>query len=110
MLNFDSLQSASIFIFRKENTSKDRLFNDLVDFLSNIKVGFLSSQETLANGFLSKFCDILWYLDPFHQKFADRGYRVPEKLEKFTGYRDWKKQHKQQPRVLYFELVFNSEF
>lgn len=85
------------------------MFNDLVDVLSNIKVGFLSSQETLANGFLSKFCDILWYLDPFHQKFADRGYRVPE-LEKFTGYRDWKKQHKQQPRVLYFELVFNSEF
>lgn len=62
------------------------MFNDLVDFLSNIKVGFLSSQETLANSFLSKFCDILWYLDPFHQKFADRGYRVPEKLEKFTGY------------------------
>lgn len=86
------------------------MFNDLVDFLSNIKVGFLSSQETLANGFLSKFCDILWYLDPVQQKFADRGYRVPEKLEKFTGYRDWKKQHKQQPRVLYFELVFNSEF
>lgn len=86
------------------------MFNDLVDFLSNIKVGLMSSQETLANGFLSKFCDILWYLDHFYKKFADRGYRVPEKLERFTGYRDWKKQHKQQPRVLYFELVLIQSF
>jgi hypothetical protein len=67
--------------FGKENTSKDRMFNDLIDFLNQMQVAFLSSQVSMASRFYPACATSYGTLSPFTQNFlkedavSQRNYR-----------------------------------
>ena len=56
------------------------------------------SKDTGAN-FISKLAHTLWYLDPHHNKFSQRGIRIPERFMTYTGYNDYKKKKEKEPRL-----------
>lgn len=77
------------------------MFNDLIDELHGV-IAFRAQQLEMGSNLITTLSDVLWYMDPFHRKFSERSLQVPKFFQKFSGYRDWKKQHKMEPRVCTF--------
>ena len=76
------------------------MFNDILDLLVEKKTGFLACHvDDIGQRIVSTVCDVLWYIDPHHMTFQSRGLKIPDGLEKFNGYVDWKSQHKKKPKV-----------
>ena len=75
----------------KQPKATDRLFNDVIDYLSSVGVGW-SKDCVAATGkrFVLSLRDALWYLDSHHDKFAARGIHFPQRLSHFMNYNDWK--------------------
>ena len=46
--------------------------------------------------FISKLAQTLWYLDPHHEKFVNRGIHLPDQFAVYKGYNDFKKK---EPRL-----------
>lgn len=72
----------------------------MIDTLDAYDVKFNSHQvNDLGHKTVQELTDVLWSLDPFHEKFAARSIRIPEPFSTFHGYNDWKRQHKKEPQV-----------
>lgn len=85
---------------RTPNTARDRLYNDVLKCLKDIGVGFTVTQlNTTGTKIIDTLNGVLWYLDPFHQRLEDRACKIPKPLSHLHGYKDWRKQHKKEPRV-----------
>ena len=50
--------------------------------------------------FVSMLSQVLWYLDPHHEKFASRGIHLPDRFSAYRGYNDFKKKKEKEPRLL----------
>ncbi|PYY20207.1 MAG: hypothetical protein DMG62_23830 [Acidobacteria bacterium] len=58
---------------------KDLMFNDLIDLLNQKSVGWIIGiHETIGNSFVNKLIDLLWYIDPHHEKIKARGCTIPD--------------------------------
>lgn len=58
---------------------KDLMFNDLIDLLNQKSVGWvIGIHETIGNSFVNKLIDLLWYIDPHHEKIKVRGCIIPD--------------------------------
>ena len=49
--------------------------------------------------FIGKLAQTLWYLDPHHDKFANRGIHLPDRFSAYKGYNDYKKKKEKEPRL-----------
>lgn len=52
----------------------------------------------LCTWVVKDLCNVLWYIDPFHQRLKARHIKIPEPFDTFTGYRNWKQQHKKRTK------------
>ena len=85
-----------------ENTSNiARMYNALLGKLEGLNVGFRSDQvDTLGKRVIDTICNALWYLDPHHQKFRDRGIQLlGDTFSTLCDYVDYKASHKRRPMV-----------
>ena len=78
-------------------TSKDRLYNDLVNLMKELGVKWFDP-NLYAVPFLKKLCDTLWYING-HQTIAERAPKIPTLFSAFSGY-NCPEEHKHRKRVL----------
>ena len=85
-----------------ENPScNERMYNALLGKFEGLNVGFRSDQvDTLGKRVIDTFCNALWYLDPHHQKFRDRGIQLlGDTFATLCDYVNYKMSHKCRPMV-----------
>lgn len=88
------------FCFRNELNSKDKLYNNILLKLKNKAVGFTPVQvNTIGVTIVKTLTNALWYIDPHHMKFENRGIIIPEFFSQFKDYNDWRVQKKKEPMV-----------
>jgi hypothetical protein len=50
-------------------SKKDKLYNDLINVLEQLSLGWINgSHESIGNNFINRLTDLLWYIDPHHEK------------------------------------------
>ena len=77
----------------------EQLNNDLIDYAGELNVGWSTQLvDSVDKQFIKKLQSALWYIDPHHERLASRGAKLPDRLQKFTGYNDWKRKKKAEPR------------
>ena len=54
-------------------------------------VGWRASSLDTGVNFIGTVAQTLWYLDPHHDKFANRGIHLPDRFSAHKGYNDFKK-------------------
>ena len=55
------------------------MFNDLIDLLNQKSVGWvIGIHETIGNSFVNKLIDLLWYIDPHHEKIKAYKCTIPD--------------------------------
>jgi hypothetical protein len=60
-------------------TRYDLLYNDLVKLLKDKSLGWYGeSYESIGSGFIKALTDLLWYIDPHHEKLKLRSCLIPE--------------------------------
>ena len=52
-----------------------------------------------GSNFIHKLTQALWYIDPHHNKFAERGIHLPDCFSVYQGYNDYKKKKEKEPRL-----------
>ena len=58
---------------------KDLMINDLIDLLSQKSVGLvIGIHETIGNSVVNKLIDLLWYIDPHHEKIKAHECTIPD--------------------------------
>ena len=73
--------------------------------LHKMNVGLThDSVKSIGESFMQKITRALWYIDPHHEKFADRGIHLPPHLGAFQGYNDYKRKKEKEPRISADEL------
>ena len=73
--------------FIQERNKNDKLFNDIISFLSRHGAFFNDSSELkLAKKLVHILQDILWYVDGHHHVFQNRALALPSIFSCFTGY------------------------
>ena len=66
---------------------KAKLFNDILTWLKQQNVGFLSTNvATLGNQLLNCLADVMWYVSGNHETLAERGCPIPEPLGHLDNY------------------------
>lgn len=72
---------------KHELNQKNKLFNDIIEWLRAQNVGFLSTnKDSLGVNLVNTLTDILWYVDGNHHTLASRACDIPEALTHFNGY------------------------
>ena len=72
--------------------SDQMLYNDILDLLALMKVGWNPTVvKTTGEKFVKALSNALWILDPHHKSFADRSVLIPPEFQAFHGYNDWQK-------------------
>ena len=60
-------------------TRRDLLYNDLVKLLKDESLGWYGEcYESIGSGFIKALADLLWYIDPHHEKLKLRSCDIPE--------------------------------
>jgi hypothetical protein len=60
-------------------TRYDLLYNDLIKLLEAESLGWNSgSYESIGSGFVKALADLLWYIDPHHEKLNSRSCKIPD--------------------------------
>lgn len=80
-----------------ERTSKDRLFNELIQLMKDIDVKW-SDPKLLGVPFLKKLAEVLWYIDGHHHTIAEHAPPIPSLFSTFTGY-NCPEKHKHRKRT-----------
>jgi len=63
---------------KKENTQRDVLYNDIIVLLKeNQSEGWNINQDQIANTFIKRLVDLLWYIDPHRDTLAARSLYLP---------------------------------
>ena len=76
----------------------EQLNNDLIDYVGELDVGWSAQLvDSVSKRFIKRLQAALWYIDPHHERLASRGAKLPNHLQKFTGYKDWKWKKKAEP-------------
>jgi hypothetical protein len=58
---------------------KDLLYNDLINILEQSSLGWTGgTHESIGNNLVNRLVDLLWYIDPHHEKLKNRGYKIPD--------------------------------
>ncbi|XP_060585359.1 uncharacterized protein LOC132741240 isoform X2 [Ruditapes philippinarum] len=94
---------------REKKNEKDRLYNDIIACFERENVKFMNHQIDLGTQIVKDLCNVLWYIDPFHERLKARYIKIPEPFDTFTGYRNWKQQHRQEPKITLEELNLQIE-
>ena len=71
----------------KETNEKEKLKNDLIDWLQTNGVGWsLDENNFLGKQFINTLSMVLWEIDGNHKALSDRGCALPLPLVTFSGY------------------------
>ena len=62
-------------------------------------IGWRPCSRATGVTFFQKLSQALWYLDPHHSKFADRGISIPHLFSTYRGYNDFKRKKEKEPRL-----------
>ncbi|GES77507.1 hypothetical protein GLOIN_2v1482475 [Rhizophagus clarus] len=69
-------------------TRYDLLYNDLVKLLKVESLGWYGEHyESTGSGFIKALADLLWYVDPHHEKLKLRCYVIPEIFLSLSQYK-----------------------
>jgi len=69
-------------------TRHDLLYNDLIKLLEVESLGWYGgSYESIRNGFIKALTDLLWYIDPHHEKLNFRSRIIPEIFLSLSQYK-----------------------
>ena len=105
----------SVISFREEKTSKDRMYNEVIQVLKSSKVGFTPMQiYTTGKQVVTTLTSVFWFLDGRYSRFESRGVVFPDIFkENLSGFRNYKEQHKKIPEVpiiilKYINMIVNS--
>jgi hypothetical protein len=72
---------------RTARNRKDSLYNDMLSFCEKHELLWKVDEiNTLGVSFVTRVCDVLWYIDGHHHVFASRGCPVPEMFIQFQTY------------------------
>jgi hypothetical protein len=75
-------------IIKQTITSKDRLFNAVIDFLHEQELAWPGATEAdgIGRKFVSCLVDCLWYIDGHIEVFEKQGCKIPDFVSLFDGY------------------------
>ena len=60
-------------------TRQDLLYNDLIKLLEVESLGWPGAcYESIGSGFIKALANLLWYIDPHHEKLNNRNCAIPE--------------------------------
>ncbi|UZO23562.1 uncharacterized protein OCT59_015896 [Rhizophagus irregularis] len=69
-------------------TRHDLLYNDLIKLLKDELLGWYGgSYESIGSGFIKALTDLLWYIDPHHEKLNLRSCIIPEIFLSLSQYK-----------------------
>jgi hypothetical protein len=72
--------------FVKERTKKDKILNDIINFLQSKSVNFEESEFEDGKQLLLLLRDIFWYIDGHHHVFEQRAKEIPPIFSFLVGY------------------------
>lgn len=79
--------------------------------LKDMGVGFTTAQvDTVGSKIVNTISEVLWYIDPFHERLRERKCPIPKPFSTLHNYKDWRKQHKKEPRVSKGKRKFCTRF
>ena len=74
-------------ITRESPTKKDKLFNDVVDFMEGEGMSWRGGEaDSSGRKFVSVLVDCLWYIDGRIHVFEKQGCKLPDFVSSFKGY------------------------
>jgi len=82
---------------------------DCAGLFETMNVGWTADSQDIGKSCTHKLAQCLWYLDSHHQKFADRGMKLPMKFSSFQGYNNYKRKKERKPRLSAKELNHHVE-
>lgn len=69
-------------------TRHDLLYNDLIKLLKDDSLGWYGEYyESIGSGFIKALTDLLWYIDPHHEKLNSRSCVIPEIFLSLSQYK-----------------------
>ena len=77
--------------------------------LETLNIGWTADSFDVGRSFVHKLAQCLWYLDPHHQKFLNRGTKLPVRFNAFQGYNDYKRKKEKEPRLCARELLHHAD-
>ena len=73
---------------RNSITRHDLLYNDLIKLLEVKSLGWYGeSCESIGSNFIKALTDLLWYIDPHHEKLSLRSCNIPETFLLLSQYK-----------------------
>ena len=85
-------------INKEKLTSTERMENDLLSIMEELGCGWQVHNES-GGKVLKAIRDVLVYIQHAHEKFADRGCKIPKEFEKFKDYKNLEKLHRKQHSI-----------
>ena len=82
---------------------------DGAGLFETLNVGWTADSQDIGKSCLHKLAQCLWYRDSHHQKFVDRGMKLPMRFSSFQGYNDYKRKKEREPRLSARELNHHVE-
>ena len=67
--------------------------------LETMGVGWSTCNKQTGSNFIHKLTQALWYIDPHHSKFVERGIHLPDCFSTYKGYNDFKRKKEKEPRL-----------
>ena len=81
----DAIEKRGVPIPVQQRTKKDKLFNDLIELVVELKLKW-RSPRTDCTPFLKKLTNLLWYIDGHHGTIAEKSSAIPDIFSPFQGY------------------------
>ena len=72
----------------RPNANTDLLYNDLVKLLKDESLGWYGRcYESIGSGFIKALTDLLWYIDPHHEKLKSQSCNIPKIFLSLSQYK-----------------------
>ena len=69
-----------------QKTQKDRLYNDLIELVSELKLKWRNNPSSNGTSFLKKLMNVFWYLDGHHDTIEEKSSKIPGIFHHFNSY------------------------
>lgn len=80
---------------------KEQMFNDILALMQEkgLQGWHADTAQTIGARFVESIVNVLWYLDPHHDKLKERGAHLPRDLQAFHSYNNWQEKKQARPSL-----------